>query len=249
MSSVQRRISLTGFFLLPAVLLHAERAGAQAPVEIPAILMQPGVTIPECLTDPSIWREWIEHRRGKELPAPFRDVARYFKEEGERLGIYWPAVLVQSVHETKFYLYGGRARAENFNVGGVGITLEEGTTTRQNFHTVRNGVRAMLEHVAVYADPHAMGPKIKEQNYRELGVRRFTADRTNQSFTTIAGKLQASRRGLGLDDAGGDETSWRVSDQVDGSPGVVETEPPTGGLQLSGDMNQDARLDLSDAVR
>ncbi|MBN1442793.1 MAG: chitobiase/beta-hexosaminidase C-terminal domain-containing protein, partial [Planctomycetes bacterium] len=43
---------------------------------------------------------------------------------------------------------------------------------------------------------------------------------------------------------------WRASDLVDGSPGLVEgSEPPVGGWQIPGDINQDALLDISDAIR
>jgi hypothetical protein len=47
-----------------------------------------------------------------------------------------------------------------------------------------------------------------------------------------------------------DPESWHASELIDGSPGVVEGwEPPQGGWQIPGDLNQDSNLDLSDAVR
>jgi hypothetical protein len=58
---------------------------------------------------------------------------------------------------------------------------------------------------------------------------------------------------LVIADAGGDrddwrlETSWRPSQFIHGSPGFRETDEE-GGLQLPGDANQDARLDVSDAI-
>jgi len=172
----------------------ADRELTEQELDEPTILLPPGTRVPENLNNPDLWREWIERQRGTPLPPDFRKVAHIFQEEGERLGIFWPGVLVQSIHETDYYQYGGRARAENFNIGGGVITQEEGTTTRQNFHTLRNGIRAMLEHVAVYANPYNMENKIREQNYRELGTRRFTADRTEEQFNTIRGKYDHFRR-------------------------------------------------------
>ncbi len=44
-------------------------------------------------------------------------------------------------------------------------------------------------------------------------------------------------------------SSWRVSWFQDGSPGEDDpSEMPVGGWQLPGDLNQDARLDISDAI-
>jgi hypothetical protein len=50
--------------------------------------------------------------------------------------------------------------------------------------------------------------------------------------------------------AWGTAAGWRRSAAPGGSPGEVESgPPPVGGLQLPGDVNQDAVLDISDAVR
>lgn len=162
-------------------------------LDLPAILLPPGTCVPENLDNADLWCEWIEVVRGTPLPKDFRSVAHLFKEEGEKLGIFWPAVLVQSLHETNFFRYGGRARMENFNAGGVGITPDERTTTRQDFETLRNGVRAMLEHVAVYADPYRMEKVIRKQNETERGVGTFTARRTEQVLRYIRAKYDGFR--------------------------------------------------------
>jgi hypothetical protein len=190
------------FLFLTAALLFFQWDSLQAvdrelsPEEpdIPAILLAPGTRVPENLDNPDFWREWIEEIRGTPLPENFSSIAHLFKEEGEKLGIFWPAVLVQSVHETNFCRYGGRARFESLNVGGVGITPDEKTTTRQKFQTLRDGVRAMLEHVAVYADPYKMEKIIREQNALERGAGRFTARRTEEVFRIIRDKYDRFRK-------------------------------------------------------
>lgn len=181
----------------------------------PVILLPQGTRVPDNLDNPDFWRDWIEEMRGTPLTEDFGSVAHLFKEEGEKLGIFWPAVLVQSLHETNFFRYGGRARMENFNAGGVGITPDERTTTRQNFQTLRNGVRAMLEHVAVYADPYRMEKVIREQNNLELGVKRFTAKRTEKMFRFIRDKYdwfrtQWPNQPVRITDLG----SWAPDEQV-----------------------------------
>jgi hypothetical protein len=160
-------------------------------LNLPAILLPNGTKVPDSLNDPDLWIECIDRMRGSRLPEEFREVARFFKEEGERLGVFWPGVLVQSMHETNYYKYGGDARKESWNVGGVGITKDVATTTHQDFGNLRRGVRAMLEHVAVYADPDRMKRVITEQNYVELGSNRFLADRTQQHFDTIRKKYDS----------------------------------------------------------
>ena len=52
---------------------------------------------------------------------------------------------------------------------------------------------------------------------------------------------------LAASDTWGDAASWAPS-ETGGSPGLVDFTPPTGGLQLTGDANQDGTLDISDAV-
>ncbi|MEE3055159.1 MAG: lamin tail domain-containing protein [Planctomycetota bacterium] len=49
----------------------------------------------------------------------------------------------------------------------------------------------------------------------------------------------------GLEDGG----AWRPSLEIDGSPGIafISSKPPGGG-QLPGDLNQDANVDISDAI-
>ena len=46
----------------------------------------------------------------------------------------------------------------------------------------------------------------------------------------------------------GESTSWQPSDEVHGSPGLVEGAAP-GGFQRPGNINQDLALDISDGVR
>jgi hypothetical protein len=219
------------FVILGAALLFfcfdtaqaADRELSLEELDRPVILLPPGTRVPDNLDNPDFWRDWIEEMRGTPLTEDFDSVAHLFKEEGEKLGIFWPAVLVQSVHETNFFRYGGRARMENFNAGGVGITPEEQTTTRQNFQTLRNGVRAMLEHVAVYADPYRMEKVIREQNNLELGVKRFTAKRTEEMFRFIRDKYdwfrtQWPNQPVRITDLG----SWAPDEQVKQMKGYDE---------------------------
>ncbi len=43
-------------------------------------------------------------------------------------------------------------------------------------------------------------------------------------------------------------SAWRASLRTDGSPGEDDVELPPGGLQRPGDLNQDGRLDIADAI-
>ena len=47
----------------------------------------------------------------------------------------------------------------------------------------------------------------------------------------------------------GDPAAWQASSAINGTPGVAFSAPqPAGGLQLPGDLNQDSRVDISDAI-
>jgi hypothetical protein len=124
------------------------------------IVLDSGARVAEDLDDAAAWQEYIDaemRARNLALPAGFDGVAAVFRDVGETMTLSdgrkmnWPALLVQSLHETGFYKYGRRANAGNFNVAGLGITEEDATTTRQKFKDLPEGVTAFFQHMSVYA--------------------------------------------------------------------------------------------------
>ena len=135
--------------------------------------------IPEDLDDAKAWQEYINAQikaRGHTLPEGFDNVAQTFRHVGREFVLSgkrrmnWPALLVQSLHETGFYKYGRRAKAENFNVAGVGITESDGTTIHQDFGKLHIGVKAFFQHMAISATGEKCTGAIAERTRNETGA-------------------------------------------------------------------------------
>ena len=69
-------------------------------------------------------------------------------------------------------------------------------------------------------------------------------------YGLVSGRENAHADVLGDRDSWDDPGSWVASVEPLGSPGVhaLKLPPGAGGLQMSGDANQDGRMDISDAV-
>jgi hypothetical protein len=135
--------------------------------------------IPEDLDDAKAWQEYINAQikaRGHALPEGFDNVAQTFRHVGREFVLSgkrrmnWPALLVQSLHETGFYKYGRRAKARNFNVAGVGITESDGTTIHQDFGKLHIGVKAFFQHMSIYATGEKCTAAIAERTRNETAV-------------------------------------------------------------------------------
>jgi len=185
------------FMLTTAQALHERlgmaTAGGEASSPAPAttkqalqyatrIVLAPGEKVDPELSDAKAWQAYIDAQvkaRGQTLPDGFENVAATFAKVGESMTLAdgrkmnWPALLVQSIHETGFFRYGRRADAKNFNVAGLGITEDEGTTTRQKFDDLEQGVTAFFQHMSVYGtgqkidDPLAQRTKLSQGTVAE----------------------------------------------------------------------------------
>lgn len=77
-----------------------------------------------------------------------RDFCRIYLEECEAEGIKAEVAFCQSMKETGFLKFGGAVKIEQFNFAGIGAT-EAGTPA--TFSTVREGIRAHVQHLKAYA--------------------------------------------------------------------------------------------------
>lgn len=171
--------------VVPTVLFAFDTVLAKVS-NAPKIVLGPGERVPAEFDDVSAWQQYIHEtlaRNGKQLPPGYGNVAEAFKEVAQELRlsgnrrINWPVVLVQSLHETGFYQFGGRVKNPNlYNVGGVGITEDTATTTPQKFHNLKNGVRAMMEHMSVYATGETVPNPVATRTAENQS---FIADKSN----------------------------------------------------------------------
>ena len=96
----------------------------------------------------------------------------------------WQGALVQSILETGWFQFQGDAKADKYNLGGIGILLSDknpstGTFNKkhQDFKEIDRGVEALFQHLCVYAS----GKKLSVQPI---------ADYTNENQESIAAEVQ-----------------------------------------------------------
>lgn len=77
------------------------------------------------------------------------DFCRIYLEECAAEGIKAEVAFCQSMKETGFLRYGGAVKIEQFNFAGIGATDDGGTPA--TFGSVREGVRAQVQHLKAYA--------------------------------------------------------------------------------------------------
>ena len=77
------------------------------------------------------------------------ELATIYLEEGAIEGVRGDIAFAQSIHETGFFRVGGSVLPEQYNFAGLGAT--GGGTSGLYFASVREGVRAQIQHLKAYA--------------------------------------------------------------------------------------------------
>lgn len=161
------RISALG---LVAGLMLLGIAAAEAAVT-PAIRTTAGNQVPACVT-PDRLMDFMRSRN-KKLQPKYNDIAKYYKQHGEALGVRWDYAFYQMILETnslKFHRPNGRpgdvSHKQN-NFAGIGAT---GRRARgESFRDVSTGVLAHLHHVRLYSgDPVAKPAAGRTEKVKDL---------------------------------------------------------------------------------
>jgi hypothetical protein len=116
--------------------------------------------VPACVTPSRLMRHVME--RTPDLEPRFRDIARYYKQHGEALGIRWDYAFYQMLLETNYLAFRrgdgsrGDVHPRQNNFAGIGAT--GGGVPGDSFPDVSTGVKAQMQHLVAYSGEPVPNP-------------------------------------------------------------------------------------------
>lgn len=126
---------------------------AQA-VTLPAIKATSNNTVPACVT-PGRLMSYLKDNNAK-LRTKFNGIATEYMRHGEALGLRWDYAFFQMLVETGFLRFNGDVKWTQNNFAGLGAT--GGGVRGEAFPSVTKGVKAHLEHLAMYSGANIENP-------------------------------------------------------------------------------------------
>lgn len=146
--------------LLAVVLAAAAVLAGGVATSTPAAEAQTGTAImrPTQVSAPQMaaWFRSVPSRvAGYRATVSVETLASYYVEEGRAEGVAGDLAFIQAVLETGSFSWPGhgQVRASQNNFAGIGA-CDGGTCTVATFRSARIGVRAQIQHLRAYADPH-----------------------------------------------------------------------------------------------
>jgi hypothetical protein len=126
-----------------------------------------------------------------------RGVIRLFLEEGAKEGITGDVALMQAIIETAWFFYpdDGQVRPEDNNTAGMGA-FDGGAHRPYRFPDLRTGIRAQMQSLRLYADPHTAtdGSNLGSPLAADVDGRYPPRWRSLRTMTTPDGQLRYSGR-------------------------------------------------------
>lgn len=153
------------------LLLALVLSSAVSADPLPEILVGPSNQVPVCVTPNRLMEFVTERNRGLSPPkkinprfskiaAAYRSVGNCVQKSGGRcVGVRWDYAFYQMLIETGYLNFGGGVKPEDNNFAGVGATVAGKPGER--FDSVRDGVRAHLQHVLMYSGTEVQNPLAK----------------------------------------------------------------------------------------
>lgn len=145
-------LSRSGAYALAAAIALISSPSQAA--SLPEIAASPNNQVPACVT-PGRLGAFLKARTPS-LHQRYDDIGVYYMRHGEDLKIRWDMAFYQMVVETNTLRYTGDVKPDQFNFAGLGAT--GGGVRGESFKNVSDGVRAHLEHVAMYSGQHIENP-------------------------------------------------------------------------------------------
>lgn len=178
-------------------LLASLSTGVKAS-SLPPIMASSSNTVPDCVT-PGRMMAFLQSRNSR-LDQRYDLIASDYMKHGEELGVRWDVAFFQMLVETASLRYTGDVRPQQNNFAGLGAT---GNGERgESFRDVSSGVRAHLEHVAMYAG-HVVDNPIADRTRKvqEWGVltKWQRSIRGPMTFTHLTRKWSPGDRGYSDD--------------------------------------------------
>lgn len=149
-----KRSLATGLTVAFAVAASAMAHDTASAASLPAVEASTSNAVPSCVT-PGRLNAFLSDRNPG-LDRRYGDIGVDYMRHGEALGLRWDYAFFQMVVETNSLKYTGDVRAAQNNFAGLGAT--GGGVRGESFRSVSDGVRAHLEHVAIYAGKYIDDP-------------------------------------------------------------------------------------------
>jgi len=161
-----------GLFSMPASLVPPSTAAE--PPTLPPTAGNPILGKP-ILTAEQLAAFLLSREPNPQIYCTPLELAQYFIEEGNKVGVRGDIAFMQSIHETGWFRFGGQVLPEQNNFAGFGAI--DGTTIGQgnNFGSPEVGVRAQIHHLFVYATTDPLPNGIANASPRAQFVQRGIA--------------------------------------------------------------------------
>lgn len=152
--------------------------------------------VPACVTPERLTRFLLSGNSN--LKSQFRDIARYYKEHGEKLRVRWDYAFYQMVIETNYLKFvnnagKGDVNPKQNNFAGIGTT--GGGVPGDSFPDVSTGVLGQMQHLVAYSgEPVAnpVAPRTREK--QDDIVKKSRSLRRPPTFKDLAGRWAADKR-------------------------------------------------------
>ena len=207
---------------LIATLFVALPASTAQAVTLPAIKASSKNTVPACVT-PGRLMSYLKDNNPR-LRSKFNGIATEYMRHGEALGLRWDYAFFQMLVETGFLKFNGDVRWTQNNFAGLGAT--GGGVRGEAFSSVAKGVKAHLEHLAMYSGAYVANPtaertrKIQEWKVLTKWQRQF--EKRPMTFKDMARKWAPGSRGYPRDiEFVGERFFNSNCKQADPQPGLV----------------------------
>jgi hypothetical protein len=153
--------------LVVVALLSGAGAHPTFASDLPAIKVSAQNKVAACAT-PGRLMAFVKNRNEK-LDPRFDTIATEYMKHGEDIGLRWDVAFFQMVVETGSLKFGGDVKPAQNNFAGLGAT---GNGERgESFKDVSTGVRAHLEHLAMYSGEKLANPVAERtRKVQEWGV-------------------------------------------------------------------------------
>ncbi|MDB9527487.1 N-acetylmuramoyl-L-alanine amidase [Oscillatoria sp. CS-180] len=95
---------------------------------------------------------------------PYKDLPRFYREEGETEGVNHDLAFCQMCLETSYLRFLGSLRPESNNFGGIGaVSGDDGAVS---FDTQRIGVQAHIQHLKAYGSTEPLAQRVADPRFR-----------------------------------------------------------------------------------
>ena len=188
-------VGATGAFMvaLTVAVVPADAARAGMP---PEIRLHDRNKVPACVTPERLMR-FLGSGNDRLLPK-FQDIARHYKEHGERLRVRWDYAFFQMILETNYLKFRNAAgkgdvdpRQNNF--AGIGTT--GGGVPGDSFPDVSTGVLGQMQHLIAYSGEHVANPVARRTREKQSDIiQRSRALGRPVTFRDLTQRWAADRR-------------------------------------------------------